>query len=859
MATTSDSRPLGDSNLAGAKRLGVVRFWTIFLALGLTLGLSPLELAFGRRPCTLLAITLFALGSALCGSARNIPWLIAGRAIQGMGGGGVVSFTNIIVSDLVPLKDRGWIGAVLNFTWAAFAAVGPVVGGALTNAGQWRWLFYLNLPVCGLAFALVYTLVDFDAPTGLFKDRVRLLDWPGMLLIIASSTSVVLALTWSGIQYTWTSSHVLVPLLVGLFGLSAFIIYEKKIAANPITPFSLFTNRTTCSGYIQTFLVHFISLTIIYYLPTYYQACKSASARQSGIDTLGLSIALGPSVAFGSWSVSKFNRYRPQFWIGWVLLTVSLALLSTIKADSAISLSIGFSVLSSIGTGVVTSITTFPILAPVPPSKAPFGLAFLLFLRLFAGVWGTSVGGAILQNQLAKRLPAEFFALFPEDSDFAYSAIPAIASIPEPTRSEIQKAFAASISVIWKVLTGLAGLGLIVSLAMEEVPMHSKVTDDVPDDDMAAVNSDEKATGMQNGEEKDMCRPGPMNLKISFQHIDRLQPFSASGFLPVHRECCVDNGVDEQDQAHSGAFRAPLGDTHSQRTRIRFEYGCMKLCHDGWNRGTGCGAKSPAARLNCAERPRNGTVSRRPRLAQKHAERSGAMNGSDTTGCARFLTYTMTFPHDLRSQLDHMWIYATHLLFWDFPISKSEHSKFNFNLRQLGKSCPLILVSMKAPTSRQYWVSAGIIAATIFLAFVYRPTSPKDSAVYYQLKPTFPGTSPVWDVGPMPNVYLNVENTVHYQLNSSEADAEWAALVPPNGGIVHVGPDRRPFMPSVFHQLRCLNILRQAYVSDAHNTLPKHAKLASQSRHCLNYLRQMIMCRANLRLEPVVDPLEFMP
>ncbi|KAJ6464072.1 hypothetical protein C8R45DRAFT_1220153 [Mycena sanguinolenta] len=366
---------------------------------------------------------------------------------------------------------------------------------------KWRWLFYLNLPICGLAFVLVYTLVNFDPPAGVFKDRVRILDWPGMLLIMASSTSIVIALTWSGVQYKWSSAHVLAPLLVGLFGLGAFIVYEKRVVANPITPFSLFTNRTACSGYIQTFLIHFISLAVIctfHYLPTYYQACKSASARQSGVDTLGLSIALGPSVAFGSWSVSKFKQYRPQFWLGWVLVTVSLALLSTVKADSSTSLSIGFFVLFSTGAGVITSITTFPILAPVPPSKAPFGLAFLLFLRLFS-VWGTSVGGAIFQNQLAKRLPPEFFALFPGTSDFAYSAIPDISAVPEPTRSEIQDAFAGSISVIWVVLAALAGLGFVISLAMKEVPMHSKVTDDGTEGG-APVTSEEKNVGIQTGE-----------------------------------------------------------------------------------------------------------------------------------------------------------------------------------------------------------------------------------------------------------------------------------------------------------------------------------------------------------------------
>ncbi|KAK7007693.1 hypothetical protein R3P38DRAFT_3028903 [Favolaschia claudopus] len=154
----------------------------------------------------------------------------------------------------------------------------------------------------------------------------------------------------------------------------------------------------------------------------------------------------------------------------------------------------------------------------------------------------------------------------------------------------------------------------------------------------------------------------------------------------------------------------------------------------------------------------------------------------------------------------------------------------------------------------RYWALYFAMAIIVASAYAISALVTYSSSTNYQLKPTIPGTSPVWDVGFIPNIYLNVENTVHYQLNSSAAQGEWAALVPPNGGIVYVGRNREPFLPSVFHQLRCLDILRQAYVLDAHNTLPKHARLAAQSRHCLNYLRQMIMCRANLRLEPVVDP-----
>lgn len=115
------------------------------------------------------------------------------------------------------------------------------------------------------------------------------------------------------------------------------------------------------------------------------------------------------------------------------------------------------------------------------------------------------------------------------------------------------------------------------------------------------------------------------------------------------------------------------------------------------------------------------------------------------------------------------------------------------------------------------------------------------------LVPTFEGTSPVWDIGPRSKVFMHVEQSVRYPLNGSEGDSQWSALVP-GDGIVHVGPDRTPFMPSLFHQLRCLDIIRRAYIGSGEEDL------TAVSRHCLNYLRQMVLCRGDLRLEPVVDP-----
>lgn len=225
------------------------------------------------------------------------------------------------------------------------------------------------------------------------------------------------------------------------------------------------------------------------YLTIYFQACKGSSPQQSGIDTLAFSFVLGPFVFLTGVSVSLWNLYRPQAYIGWVFNIVSVALLSSLTSDSLLSLAIGYSVLLSIGGGIVSSVTQFPVLAPLATSDAPHGWAFMIFCRSFAAVsanfevgdnsyrpqvWGVAIGGTILQNQLAARLPSEFLRLV-QGVDIAYSAIPLIPTLDDPLHGQVTEAFWSALSVLWKVLAGIAGAGLLSALLMKDVPMHETV------------------------------------------------------------------------------------------------------------------------------------------------------------------------------------------------------------------------------------------------------------------------------------------------------------------------------------------------------------------------------------------------
>ncbi|KAJ3559559.1 hypothetical protein NM688_g271 [Phlebia brevispora] len=430
---------------------------------------------FGRQATMLVALALFALGSALSGAARNMNWLIAARTIQGAGGGCILSIGSIILSDLVSLRERGLYNGMIGLTWAVAAGIGPLVGGSLAESGHWRWLFYINLPISGFAAVLVILFLRLRTPPGSFREKLLRMDWVGNFIIIAASTSACIGLTWGGVRFAWSSAQVLVPLILGLVGIIVFLIYEATWAKDPVVPFALLSNRTSLSGYIQTFINPIINVAVIYYLSVYYQACKGSSPIHSAVQVLSLSISVGPSILITGASIQATKSYRAQHWIGWVLLLVAMGTLSTLKNDTPVGHGVGFAALEGVGVGMIYASTYFPVLAPLPVTENAHALAFFAFCRSFASVWGVTIGGTILQTQLTKRLPADFTAQFPQGVAIAYTSITAVRTLDEPLRTQVREAYAQSLTVIWQVMIGIAGIGFLASLAMKALPLHTDV------------------------------------------------------------------------------------------------------------------------------------------------------------------------------------------------------------------------------------------------------------------------------------------------------------------------------------------------------------------------------------------------
>ncbi|KAH8828833.1 major facilitator superfamily domain-containing protein [Flagelloscypha sp. PMI_526] len=425
---------------------------------------------FGRRSIMLLSVGLFALGSALAGSAQTMTWLIGAR-IQGIGGGGILSLSEIIVSDLVPLSERGLYQGLLSLVWAFSSVLGPIIGGAFSERASWRWLFYLNLPIAGIAMAFVLVFLRVKTPPGTIMSKLAIVDWIGNLIVITGTTLCNIGLSWAGVRHPWSDVHVLAPLIIGIVLLIIFMIHQRYIPSQPTVPRDLVSNRTNISAYIGTFIHGITSIALIYYLPIYFQAVLGASPIRSGVDILATALMITPFAIGNGAYVQVFQRYKDGNYAGWILTIIGFGVLSLLKADSSTGQWVGYQMIPAAGVGILFAATVFPSLAPLPVERAAASLAFFTFMRAFAQTWGITIAATILQNELKKSLPSDFTSQFPAGVEIAIAIIDQIPSLPEPLQSEVKVAFAGSMSIVWKTMIGISGIGLLSVLLMKEIPL----------------------------------------------------------------------------------------------------------------------------------------------------------------------------------------------------------------------------------------------------------------------------------------------------------------------------------------------------------------------------------------------------
>ncbi|EED12412.1 efflux pump antibiotic resistance protein, putative [Talaromyces stipitatus ATCC 10500] len=440
---------------------------------------------FGRRWVTMGVIVLFALGSGLCGGATNAAMLIAGRAIQGMGGGGFNTLPNIIVSDLVPLRERGKYVAWFLTTYFVGIAIGPWVGGAIVDSSTWRWVFYINLPIGGASMIMVFIFLQVQYDKGMsFIEKLRRIDYGGNFLLISSSVSILFALTYGGNLYPWRSSQIIVPLVIGFTGIGIFVAFENtKWAGEPVCPPHLFRNRTSAVVMIVTFIGSALLYWVYFFMPIYFQAVRGSSPSVAGLQVLPSVIVSVPASIAAVLLLTRFGRYKPIHLAGFTAITLGLGLFILLDQTSSTAEWVIFQIINSLGNGIIMNSLPPACQAASQRTESDQAATTAVWssVRSFGNIWGVVVPAAIFSNtfgqragQIADPVTRELILKqFHSGNAYADANAVFLARLDETTRNEVVAVYEDALRFIWQISLALAGFSLVLVLLEKEIVLKT--------------------------------------------------------------------------------------------------------------------------------------------------------------------------------------------------------------------------------------------------------------------------------------------------------------------------------------------------------------------------------------------------
>jgi EmrB/QacA subfamily drug resistance transporter len=361
---------------------------------------------YGRRPFFLLAIVLFMVGAVVSGLAPSMTVLILGRAIQGLGAGGLIPLAMAVIGDLIAPRERGKWQGLTGAVFGVASVVGPATGGWISDNASWRWAFFVSLPFGLLALVVVQRGFTMEP-----SHSEHSIDYTGAALLTAGLSTGLLATVWGGTQYPWGSAQIVGMFVVSAAVLVGFVAWERR-AREPILPLDLFRNRTFAASQVALFFIGSAMFGTILYIPLFVQGVLGESATSSGAILTPLMLALiGASVLAGQ-IVSRTGHYKAVLLTSPVVLTVGFWLLSRLDAHSTLHETTRDMIVVGIGLGLGMSTFVLVVQNAVPRSMMGVATASTQFFRTIGATIGVTVMGAMLttnlQDELATRLsPAQ--------------------------------------------------------------------------------------------------------------------------------------------------------------------------------------------------------------------------------------------------------------------------------------------------------------------------------------------------------------------------------------------------------------------------------------------------------------------
>ena len=428
---------------------------------------------YGRKRLLMFAVVLFLIGSALSGLSASMDQLIAFRALQGLGAGGLMVGAIATIGDLVSPRERGqYMGYMMAAMMLAMIA-GPLVGGYITDSLSWRWIFYINMPVGGAA--LLYLAVTLHIPRRKVRHQI---DYLGAAVLAVAATAIVLLTTWGGTRYPWRSAQIIGLGALAVAAAAGFLFIESR-AAEPVLPLHVFTNRNFSLATGMSFLLGLAMFGALTFLPIYQQTVQHLSATGSGLMLIPMMLGATVTSLIAGQVTTRTGRYKALPIIGSAIMAAGMFLLTGLGVNTTLLTSGFFFVVLGIGMGFLMQTTTLIVQNSVDPRDMGVASSSRTFFQQIGGSIGVSMFGAIFARRLTEAMTARLPGVHLNASGGQLDPV-TVQRLPMAVRGDVFFAISHAVDGVFIWAAPSAVLVFALAWFIKEVPLRGRAPSNAP-------------------------------------------------------------------------------------------------------------------------------------------------------------------------------------------------------------------------------------------------------------------------------------------------------------------------------------------------------------------------------------------
>ncbi|TDE92845.1 DHA2 family efflux MFS transporter permease subunit [Occultella glacieicola] len=476
---------------------------------------------FNRKFLLQLALVIFVVASAAAGFSQDTSMLIGLRVVQGLGAGGLAALTQIVMADIVSPRERGRYMGLFSGVMALGTVGGPLLGGFLTDSINWRWNFFVGVPVAIVAIIMLQKTLHLPA----MKRRKVKIDYLGVVLLAAGVSLLLIWVSLAGTQFAWASATTAWMVGGAVVALVALVFVEMR-AVEPIIPMSMFKNRTYTFAVLGSVAVGVAMFGTSVFLAQYMQLARGASATQSGLMTIPMAAGMLILSAVVGAVISRTGIWKRYMVLGSILFTAGMLLLSTISYDTNFTLVSLYMFMLGAGVGMVMQNLVLVVQNAVPPEEIGVASSGVAFFRSLGGTIGIAVLGTVLADKVTELLTARQTELFGAiaalgdegtaiSDGLAAGTIPAVHSLPESVKVIIESVYGEAVAHVFLVAAPLALLSIVAVALLPNLPLSNQTRHEREVDEAAAAEAELVAVAAASGGVSPVAEGSPIDGNLA--------------------------------------------------------------------------------------------------------------------------------------------------------------------------------------------------------------------------------------------------------------------------------------------------------------------------------------------------------